>query len=99
MILFIISMLKLYILPFYNSPRPLQSRSSEKLMSPLITEEIRYISYLFFLFLLLDILDYLYHVYGKNLGAQLESDATTSSNDTSKNPVQYEAHGGQGCWA
>ncbi|XP_073244834.1 cyclin-D-binding Myb-like transcription factor 1 [Porites lutea] len=46
-----------------------------------------------------DILDYLYHVYSKNLRAQLESDATTSSNDTIKNPVQHEAHGGQGGWA
>ena len=53
----------------------------------------------FLLLLLLDILDYLYHVYGKNLRAQLESDATTSSNDTSKNPVQHEAHGGQWGWA
>ena len=65
----------------------------------MLTEEIRYIISLFFLLLLLDILDYLYHVYGKNLRAQLESDATTSSNDTIKNPVQHEAHGGQGGWA
>lgn len=30
-----------------------------------------------------DILDYLYHVYGKALTAQLEAEASTSSNDAS----------------
>ena len=30
-----------------------------------------------------DILDYLYHVYGKTLTAQLEAEASTSSNDAS----------------
>ena len=30
-----------------------------------------------------DILDYLYHVYGRTLTAQLEAEASTSSNDAS----------------
>ena len=83
MILFIISMLKLYNLPFYNSLHPLQSRCSEKLMSPLGSVNRGNMIYLLFFLLLLDILDYLYHVYGKNLRGQLEADATTSSNDAS----------------